>query len=135
MIRFLLRRLAASLLLLYLVLTATFFLVHLAPGSPANLLAEDRRVSAEQKENLKRLYGLDRPLPEQFASYMIGLAKGDLGESIRTRRSVSTDLKQYLPATLERICTREATLSELPDVFDKMLAGGSFGRTLVRLPS
>jgi acrylyl-CoA reductase (NADPH) len=39
----------------------------------------------------------------------------------------------WKPAHLDRICTREATLEELPAVFDNMLAGGSLGRTLVRL--
>ena len=39
----------------------------------------------------------------------------------------------WKPAHLDRICTREAGLEELPDVFARMLAGGSFGRTVVRI--
>ena len=62
---FLLRRLAGSLVLLLLVLTTTFILLRLIPGDPTNF-AEDQRLSREQRENLRRIYGLDRPLPEQY---------------------------------------------------------------------
>jgi len=63
---------------------------------------------------------------------LLGVASAGTARDIRDEvwRRLASDWK---PATLERICTREATLPELPDVFDKMLAGGSFGRTLVRL--
>ena len=50
---FLLRRLAASLLLLVLVLTATFILMHMAPGDPTN--REGTRLTVEQRENLRRI--------------------------------------------------------------------------------
>lgn len=100
MLRFLLRRLAASLLLLYLVLTATFFLLHLAPGSPAALIAEDRRVNAEQRENLRRIYGLDRPLPVQYARWLAAMSRGDWGTSFAYQRPVTAVLLDALPATL-----------------------------------
>lgn len=100
MIRFLLRRLAASLLLLYLVLTATFFLVHLAPGSPANLLVEDQRVSAEQRARLNRLYGLDRPLPEQYVLWLLATARGNWGTSFTYQRPVVSVVLDAVPATL-----------------------------------
>ena len=100
MIRFILRRLAASLLLLYLVLTATFFLIHLAPGSPVNLLAEDRRVPAEKRENLKRLYGLDRPLPEQYVRWLAATARGNWGTSFTYQRPVASVVLDAVPATL-----------------------------------
>jgi peptide/nickel transport system permease protein len=66
---FLLRRLVASLLLVVVVLTLTFFLIHLAPGDPANLLL-DPRVSRQHQEALNRLYGLDRPLLAQYGSWL-----------------------------------------------------------------
>ena len=100
MIRFILRRLAASLLLLYLVLTATFFLVHLAPGSPVNLLAEDQRISAEKRENLKRIYGLDRPLPEQYVRWLAATARGNWGTSFTYQRPVVSVVLDAVPATL-----------------------------------
>lgn len=100
MIRFVLRRLAASLLLLYLVLTATFFLLHLAPGSPALLLAEDQRVTVEQRENLRRVYGLDRPLPVQYARWLGAMSRGDWGSSFSYQRPVTRILFEAVPATL-----------------------------------
>ena len=100
MIRFVLRRLAASLLLLYLVLTATFFLLHLAPGSPAALLAEDQRVTPEQRENLRRIYGLDRPLPVQYGRWLGAMARGDWGISFSYQRPVTALVFEAVPATL-----------------------------------
>lgn len=100
MIAFLFKRLVWGLLVLVAVAVITFFLSRVVPADPAAFLA-GQNASEETVQRIRVEHGLDRPLPEQFASYMIGLARGDLGESIRTRRSVSTDLAQYLPATLE----------------------------------
>lgn len=99
MIRFILRRLAASLLLLYLVLTAVFFLVHLAPGDPDSFLLNDQRLPAEQQERLKRLYGLDRPLPVQYARWMAATLRGDWGTSFSYQRPVTGVIGDVLPAT------------------------------------
>lgn len=100
MIRFVLRRLAASFLLLYLVLTAIFFLLHLAPGSPADLLFEGKRISAEYRENLRRIYGLDRPLPEQYVLWLGAVARGDWGMSFSAQRPAASIILDALPATL-----------------------------------
>lgn len=100
MIRFLLRRLAASFLLLYLVLTATFFLLHLAPGSPATVILEDQRIPAAQKESLRRLYGLDRPLPVQYARWLAAVARGNWGTSFSQQRPVKRVVLDAVPATL-----------------------------------
>jgi peptide/nickel transport system permease protein len=48
-----------------------------------------------------KLYGLDRPVVEQYWVYIGGLFRGDLGMSLTTRRPVADDLRQYLPATIE----------------------------------
>jgi putative YhdH/YhfP family quinone oxidoreductase len=63
---------------------------------------------------------------------LLGVASAGTARAIREElwRRLASDWK---PAHLERICTREVTLDELPDVFPTMLRGGSFGRTLVRL--
>jgi peptide/nickel transport system permease protein len=99
-LRYLLRRLAASLLLLYLVLTATFFLLHLAKGSPAGLLVEDQRIPVEQREALRRLYGLDRPLPVQYVRWLSATVQGNWGISFSQQRPVLSVLLDALPATL-----------------------------------
>jgi len=96
---FLLRRLFASLLLLYLVATATFFLVHLAPGDPTNLF-EGQRINREQREHLRHLYGLDRSLGEQYVRWLGALVRGDLGFSLAQQRPVTTVIAEAFPATL-----------------------------------
>ncbi|MEL7061642.1 MAG: ABC transporter permease [Acidobacteriota bacterium] len=98
MLDFTLRRLAASLLLLFLVLTATFFLIHLAPGEPSRLF-ENPRLSAEGRDELRRLYGLDRPLGEQYLRFLAATARGDWGISLSQRRPALEVLIERLPAT------------------------------------
>jgi peptide/nickel transport system permease protein len=98
-IALLLRRLAASLLLLYLVLTATFFLIHLAPGDPALLLVGDRP-SPLAVERLRAVYGLDRPLSEQYLTWLRSVVlEGDWGVSLLYGRPVVPLLAEALPAT------------------------------------
>ena len=96
---FLLRRLTAALLLLFLVSSLTFFVVHLAPGDPTNIL-EGRRSTQEHRDHLRRLYGLDRPLGEQYVRWIGALARGDLGISLSQQRPVAAVIAEALPATL-----------------------------------
>ena len=91
MLRFILRRLGASALLLFLVLTATFFLIHLAPGEPTRLF-DNPRISAEKRQDLRQVYGLDQPLGRQYLAWMGSVLQGDWGTSVslgrwRTRSS------------------------------------------------
>ncbi len=100
MIRYFLRRLGVSLLLLYLVLTAVFFLIHLAPGKPDAFLINDRRLPAEQQARLARVYGLDKPLPVQYVRWMAATLTGDWGTSFTYQRPVTEMIGDALPATL-----------------------------------
>jgi peptide/nickel transport system permease protein len=77
-----------------------FIISHAIPGDPARMMA-GQKASREAVENIRRSLGLDRPLPEQYARYLVGLLKGDLGRSIRNQRPVLDDLKDFFPATLE----------------------------------
>jgi len=77
-----------------------FVISHAIPGDPARMMA-GQKASHEAVENLRRSMGLDRPLPEQYATYLFGLLKGDLGFSIRNQRPVIEDLRDFFPATLE----------------------------------
>ncbi len=98
---FLLRRFAASLLLLWLVLTVVFFLVHIAPGDPVDsLLADSRIVSVEQRQALVRALGLDRPVHEQYFLWLGKVVRGDWGISFAQQRPVATAIAEALPATL-----------------------------------
>jgi len=97
---FLLRRLAASLLLLWLVLTFTFFLIHLAPGDPIHLV-EDQRMTAEQRARLEHIYHLDRPLPEQYLAWLEAVAlHNDWGISFSQQRPVTAVIADFLPRTV-----------------------------------
>jgi peptide/nickel transport system permease protein len=96
---YLLRRLAASALLLWLVLTATFALLRLVPGGPIGAL-EDLNIPRAQKERLIHAYGLDRPLPEQYVRWLGAVAlHGDWGISSAQLRPVSRVVAEALPPT------------------------------------
>ena len=97
--RYVLRRLGVALLLLWVVLTATFFLLHIAPGEPA-LLFEDPRIGAEQRQRLRDFYGLDEPLGMQYAIWLGKVVRGDWGTSITQQRSAARVLADRFPATL-----------------------------------
>jgi hypothetical protein len=78
-----------------------FLLVHLAPGSPGLAGAGSlRRTTGRAAEEMRRLYGLDRPLPERFAKWMSRVARFDLGESFVDHRPVSERIREALPNTL-----------------------------------
>jgi len=77
-----------------------FIISHAIPGDPARMMA-GQKASREAVENIRRSLGLDRPLPEQYGRYLLGLVKGDLGRSIRNQRPVLEDLRDFFPATLE----------------------------------
>lgn len=97
---FLLRRLAASFLLVLLVLTVLFALLHLAPGDPIGL-GENSRLTPAQRAELRRIYGLDRPLPVQYAVWLSAVAlRFDWGTSIVFHRKVAGLVAEALPATL-----------------------------------
>ncbi|MCL4836941.1 MAG: ABC transporter permease [Thermoanaerobaculia bacterium] len=97
--RFLLRRLAACLTLVWLVLTGTFFLLHLAPGGPGGAL-EDPRIPSEQRLRLRELWGLDRPLAVQYGLFLTAAARGEWGHSFQHHRPVAAVVAGALPPTL-----------------------------------
>jgi oligopeptide transport system permease protein len=78
MLRFLVRRLAATIPTLFLIIAISFFLMHVAPGGPFDL---EKPLPAEIKANLLRVYNLDQPVWKQFLIYLGHLVKGDFGPS------------------------------------------------------
>lgn len=96
--RFLLRRVASASLLLFLVLTATFFFIQAVPGEPSRLY-ENPYISDEARQAIRASYGLDRPLPEQYVRWLASVVQGDLGVSFSARRPVLDLLLERLPAT------------------------------------
>jgi peptide/nickel transport system permease protein len=81
------------------VATAVFLLVRLS-GDPATAILGDK-APPEAIAEFRAREGLDRPLPVQYASFVVDAAQGDLGRSYRTNRPVATDLSEYFPATVE----------------------------------
>jgi peptide/nickel transport system permease protein len=98
--RWLLHRTAQALITLAVALALIFFLMRLAPGDPLSRLSDDRPLSPTQIEDLRKRYGLDRPAGAQFATFLRGLARGDLGTSIQYGQPVTTLIADRLPATL-----------------------------------
>ena len=100
--RYIVRRLLLIIPVLIGVSVLTFCLVYLVPGDPARLAAGPQATQA-MYEQIREEFGLDDPLPVQYAHYVSGLVQGDWGDSILTRRPVLTDLAVYWPATLELV--------------------------------
>jgi len=96
----------------WIVVTVVFGLPRALPGDPITASIQDASaVSPELRTMMERRYGLDRPLIEQYGSYLAGLARGDLGESISLRTPVATALKAHLPWTLLLVGTSLALSS------------------------
>ncbi|UFN48855.1 ABC transporter permease [Roseomonas sp. OT10] len=99
-----LRRIGIALALLWLVSSIVFLSLHMVPGDPAELLlsaggAPDPAAVAELRERL----GLERPLLEQYGSFLGGLLRGDLGTSLVDDYPVAQEIALRLPRTLELI--------------------------------
>jgi len=104
MLKYTLKRLLFSVPLVLGIVTATFFMSHLAPGDPMDMYLEpqrQRQVAPEVIERLRTKYGLDQPIHIQYVAWLKNLAKGDLGESFRHRRPVRTMLAEAIPYTLQ----------------------------------
>jgi len=99
-LRYIARRLAQAAIIVAIVATITFALIHLAPGDPFSAVIDNPNVSEKVRATLRAQYGLDRPLPEQFVRYVGALAHGELGWSFSHDRPVSEVLGQALPNTL-----------------------------------
>lgn len=99
---YLARRLLASIGVLVGVSILIFVIARVIPGDPARI-ALGPMASQEQVANLRKELYLDRPLPLQYVEFVKRLAQGDLGQSLYTRRAVTTDLAEFFPATLELV--------------------------------
>lgn len=97
---YLLRRLAQVAIVVALVATIVFILIHLAPGDPFGAAIENPNITEAVRAQWREAYGLDRPLPEQFARYLASLVRGDLGWSFSLQRRVLDVLRDALPNTL-----------------------------------
>jgi oligopeptide transport system permease protein len=98
MMRYALRRILGVIPTLLIIITISFFVIRLAPGGPFD---EEQALPPEIKANLEAAYGLDRPLVEQYLSYLSGLVRGDFGPSFKFKDfSVTELIAQGLPISL-----------------------------------
>jgi peptide/nickel transport system permease protein/oligopeptide transport system permease protein len=93
------RRLLAVIPTLLGVLLTVFLMVRLAPGDPAQLLAGEF-ATPETLADIRQRFGLDQPWHVQLGLYAANVVRGDLGQSVRTRKPVAYELRQYFPNTL-----------------------------------
>jgi peptide/nickel transport system permease protein len=95
----LVRRIAAAIVLLWLVVTLTFVLIRLAPGDPAAFLVPPT-ASASDVARIRAELGLDRSMLVQYAQWLLATLRGDLGASFSTGRSVASLLGEAAPISL-----------------------------------
>ncbi|OJH86232.1 permease component of an ABC superfamily dipeptide transporter [Serratia marcescens] len=79
----------------------TFAFVHMIPGDPVTIMAGERGISAERHAQLMAEMGLDKPLYQQYFSYVSNVLHGDLGTSLKSRISVWSEFVPRFQATLE----------------------------------
>jgi peptide/nickel transport system permease protein len=100
MLRLVLHRIAIAIPLIWLVATLTFVLVQAMPGSYADLVAGEHRLSAQAQAQLRRHYGLDQPLLTQYLRWLGNLARADLGISFLYQRPVAAVIGEAIVPTL-----------------------------------
>jgi oligopeptide transport system permease protein len=99
MLRYTVRRLLQIVPVLFVIITATFFMVRFVPGGP---FTAEKAIPPEILKNLEAHYGLDQPLWKQYLSYLNSIAHGDLGPSFKySNRTVNEIIADKLPVSLE----------------------------------
>ncbi|MGI3166891.1 ABC transporter permease subunit [Pseudooceanicola sp. 200-1SW] len=101
MFRYLLGKLAVLIPTFFGITIVAFGFVRVLPGDPIMLMAGERGLTPERHAQLMAQYGFDRPLWQQYLSYLGDLFQGDLGTSLVTHRPVAEDFLTFFPATME----------------------------------
>lgn len=94
-----------------------FVMLRLLPGDVVDVMTSgDTAASNEQKRQLREAFGLDKPVPLQYLDWVGGMARGDLGKSLRTRESVTAIIVRSLPVTVEiaALAAVLATVTAIP---------------------
>ena len=99
MAKYIAKRLIISIITIWLLATISFFLLRTLPGNPFQI---DKILSVEMQEKMMSYYGLDKPLVEQYMTYLSNLVKGDLGYSLKyTNRTVNSIIKSTFPISAD----------------------------------
>jgi len=124
--KYILRRLALSLVTLFVVITATFFLMNAMPGDP---FIGEKAIPKAIKANLYEKYGLDKPINERFVLYMKNTLSGDLGMSMTYKnRKVVDIIKQSFPISAD-LGIRAIIFAFIAGIFLGVLAALNHNRT------
>jgi peptide/nickel transport system permease protein len=99
-IQLLAKRLFGLIPILLGVSVLVFFLVRMVPGDPAKVIAGER-ASPQVLDEIRRVHGLDQPLPVQYGRFLGRLVQGDLGTSVLTQQPVTREIADRFPATIE----------------------------------
>jgi peptide/nickel transport system permease protein len=94
------RRLGSLLPVIFGVLTITFFLIHLIPGDPVDIMLGDYTSQADRNA-LRHELGLDQPLLTQYKNYLLNSIRFDFGRSLQTQKPVWSEIRARIPATVE----------------------------------
>ena len=101
MLSYITKRLFLMIPLIFGITLISFVVIHLAPGSPVEVQTEmSLKVSAQAKENLRKLYGLDKPLHVQYVDWLKRFMKLDFGKSFVDDRKVINKIIERIPITL-----------------------------------
>jgi peptide/nickel transport system permease protein len=99
---YLIRRAVFVIPLLLGITVVAFLIANAVPADPINAnLPTNALNNEEMVEAFRKKWGLDKPLHEQYFTYLGNLLQGDMGTSIKTRNPITEDIAQFLPATIE----------------------------------
>ncbi len=101
MIRYISTRLLATVPVVFGVTIAVFSMLYLIPGDPVKMMLSEFATSPEQIARMRAQLHLNEPFARQYGRFVWGAARGDLGQSIRDRRPVTTEILELLPATVQ----------------------------------
>ena len=101
MTTYILRRLVQAIPVLVGISLFTFLMVHLTPGDPVYIFAGDKPLTPERADQIRKQWGLDRPLWEQYVDYMGGVLTGDLGSGLHSQRPVWDTIQEAMWPTIQ----------------------------------
>ena len=101
MLRLIARRTGGMVLVVFVAVTAMFFLIRAAADGPLDSFAPAAAANPEARATIESRLGLDRPLFEQYTDYLQGVLTGDFGESFADGSSVAEQIADALPVSIE----------------------------------
>lgn len=97
MFKYIVKRVVLAAVTIWAVATITFFLMNMVPGGP---FLSEKAISPQAQAALEEKYGLDKPLSEQYVTYISGVARGDFGDSLKQRgRTVGSIIQTKFPVS------------------------------------